>query len=450
MEDMHPEPRLVLARIALIGSALAHLALAEEWLPQEPIARVEEGEPYVSACFADGGKLVLVATEDGLVRRLDAGTLETRGEVQLPFKGVLWVGTRDTEKSVAAGLPDGTVRVCDGETGKERSRIDVGAGACTALSLAPDARVLATGGADGRLLLWWVPTREVMQEIAAHEGAVSEVAFSGDGRVVTTAGADHAWRVWEVATAGNLVDWDGVPTVGALAFHPSGWRIAEACDAYFRVGYTTGSRMGAGIEGHSSNVCALAFSPDGLRLFSADEGGTAAIWDVSALEGMPEQADTLGGHIIRNRWLDLASSHAAEGLGTVEFLLAHADEFIEYATERDKPIQADEAQIRGLVKSLSDEWEAGWACQELEQLGEAARPYLAAAPDGEEKSLLLATVGKPVPRTPFALRNLREVHLMESIGSEKARALLRAWAGGHPLARLTQDARAALRRLERR
>jgi hypothetical protein len=55
----------------------------------------------------------------------------------------------------------------------------------------------------------------------------------------------------------------------------------------------------------------------------------------------------------------------------------------------------------------------------------------------------------PVTRSELA-RGVRAVAVLEDIGTQQARRLLMALAGGEPEARLTQEARAALKRLDRR
>jgi hypothetical protein len=52
--------------------------------------------------------------------------------------------------------------------------------------------------------------------------------------------------------------------------------------------------------------------------------------------------------------------------------------------------------------------------------------------------------------TPEELRALRLAQACEFAGTPSARALLKQWAGGAPGAMLTEDAKAALARLERR
>ncbi|WP_152053975.1 WD40 repeat domain-containing serine/threonine protein kinase [Tautonia marina] len=58
---------------------------------------------------------------------------------------------------------------------------------------------------------------------------------------------------------------------------------------------STGSIL-ATLDGHSGNVSALAFSSDGLRLVSADEKGSAVLWDVAGRRELA-RVDELGGRV---------------------------------------------------------------------------------------------------------------------------------------------------------
>jgi hypothetical protein len=96
------------------------------------------------------------------------------------------------------------------------------------------------------------------------------------------------------------------------------------------------------------------------------------------------------------------------------------------------------------------------ASRDLKTLGELAEPalrrVLEARPSAEVKrrlaDLLDALDGKAP--SPELLRSLRALQVVEGIGTPEARRVLGGLAGGAPEARLTQEAKASLERLDRR
>jgi hypothetical protein len=113
-----------------------------------------------------------------------------------------------------------------------------------------------------------------------------------------------------------------------------------------------------------------------------------------------------------------------------------------------------------LAKHIADLGSATFAVREaaskaLAELGELAVPVLDAALKGKpslEMRQRLEKLRESVSRGPNLpeLRRLRTVQALELAGTVEARAALRTWAGGAAGARLTEDARAALARLQGR
>jgi hypothetical protein len=95
------------------------------------------------------------------------------------------------------------------------------------------------------------------------------------------------------------------------------------------------------------------------------------------------------------------------------------------------------------------------ASAELERLGELAaadlRKALAGQPSLELRrrvETLLGRLRRP-PLSAEPLRQVRAVEVLERVGSAEAKRLLETLAGGAPGVRLTEEARAALKRLPR-
>jgi hypothetical protein len=91
------------------------------------------------------------------------------------------------------------------------------------------------------------------------------------------------------------------------------------------------------------------------------------------------------------------------------------------------------------------------ATRELQALGELARPALKRALEKtssiEVRQRAEKLLRNPKDLTPDQLRGIRAVEVLERIATPEARSVLEALAKGLPEARLTEEAKAALKRL---
>jgi hypothetical protein len=120
------------------------------------------------------------------------------------------------------------------------------------------------------------------------------------------------------------------------------------------------------------------------------------------------------------------------------------------------PAPAEREHVARLVADLdSDDFAVREkAAQELVKLGDGIESVLRQALEGkpaaETTRRLRDLIQKAQGWPPQRLREFRAVEVLERIGSQEARQLLKTLAEGAPEARLTQEAKASLERLTRR
>jgi RNA polymerase sigma factor (sigma-70 family) len=158
-----------------------------------------------------------------------------------------------------------------------------------AVAFSPDGKHLAAGDGSGKVVLWDIESGKAVrsidsrfdpEETAQSRPAVRALAFSPDAKTLAS-GGDGAVKLWDLATGRERLNLADRKSPLAIAFSPDG-RILASADSNQRVqiwDVTSGKlsavseapRMGSG----------LAFSPDGKLLAGASTDSTVRLWEAA-------------------------------------------------------------------------------------------------------------------------------------------------------------------------
>jgi len=153
-------------------------------------------------------------------------------------------------------------------------------------------------------------------------------------------------------------------------------------------------------------------------------------------------------------WRRLTTENPVEAEQAVRAMAKAGDRAVTFLAPRLEPSRADAGQIRRWIAELGSQRYAvrQEAFRGLASLGEAARPALVKARESGKLSAeakvrvdrLLAAQPVLVPRAPEARQAEWAVAVLQHVGTEPARRVLRRLASGAAAARLTRRAQAAL------
>ncbi|HEY8503596.1 MAG TPA: hypothetical protein VIL46_03380, partial [Gemmataceae bacterium] len=337
----------------------------------------------------------------------------------------------------------------------------------SAMAFSPDGKLVATAadvpfrggrGAAIDVHIWDIATgKEVRRIEGAGDGQIRGLAFSPDGKYLAIGGSGGlgfkiATRLWDVATGKEVQSFETLADY--LAFSPDGRMLAAArlLSPTVEVWEVASGQKRAEFDTRSGSVLGLAFSADGRTLASLGENTTAVLWDLTLGQRAAEPAD------LEATWKELSAADAAAAYRALRKLTAAGDAAVPFLAERLRPVRtADAETVRRLIARLESPRfaEREKAARELADLGSAAVPFLREALQGQ----LAAEARRQIERlleehapeglSPARLRQLRAVEALEQAGTPAARRLLGELAGGVPGDRLSAEAAAALRRLER-
>ena len=175
-------------------------------------------------------------------------------------------------------------------------------GSVNAVAFSFDGATLATAGNDWTVRLWDAASGQQQRVLEGHTDWVNAVAFSPDGATLATGGHDGTVCLWDAASGqqqhvleGHTIVVSAVAHAGAVsavAFSPDGatlttadehgtvclWDAASGQQQYELEGHAGPVKAVA----HAGRVSAVAFSPDGATLATADEHGTVCLWDAAS------------------------------------------------------------------------------------------------------------------------------------------------------------------------
>jgi len=212
-----------------------------------------------------------------------------------------WQVPQGTAVHAVAFSPDGSILVTGGDDDRVSAwnvaQLTAGlhrpvatyrlTGSVLAAAFRPGGTMLATGDDDGRITLWNRATGRVAAQLTAPPGlSAYDLAFSPDGRTlaIDELGLPPQSRIklWNVSSGKSLPSLgDPVGATHAVAFSPDGAVLATADTDGTGLWDVATGRLRARLTADSAPVSKLAFSPDGKTLAAGGADGVTTVWDVA-------------------------------------------------------------------------------------------------------------------------------------------------------------------------
>lgn len=285
----------------------------------------------------------------------------------------------------------------------------------------PSGKWLATSASRGADLQVWdvekgQPLRDFKKvDVDAHGRDPAPLAFSTDGKLMAAAGANREIHVWETLT------WSEIKT----------------------------------FRGHQKAVTSVQFSPDGKTLASSSEDTTVLLWAVKDLK--PDSSRYTKSQLDKY-WQMLGHKDGELASLAMKSLQQNPDQAVELFDERlNVGTRLDEKDLPTLIKKLLDEDPMIHlpATLQLREYGKSAVPFLFKQLNQSNSKLQLRRVENLLaelnrfPVSPKALRRTRAIQILEQIGNEVSRSLLKKMAESKIRTKASLDAKAALIRLDK-
>ncbi len=305
----------------------------------------------------------------------------------------------------------------------------------TQLVFSPDGLTLAATHRTGLVYCWNTSTgRQFFQ----FPGKANSFCFSPDGNMVVTVAGDEI-RLIELAS--------GQPCLAAKLLEPSNVSLNGLFLDTFPVG----------------RISAQAISPDGASLaVAAAEDNSISIWPLAPAGWKGPSDRAPAAEQLAGLWDRLAADNATDAYSAIWQMASGGESVVRFLQSKITAVAKapDRAQrVRALIENLDSTFAdiREKSASELAEIGADAEPQIRAAlakaaSDPRKKQLedILARLKSARPHQGESLRTLRAIRVLDRIGGEQAADVLKALAGGDPLAPETGRAKVALERLQHR
>jgi WD40 repeat protein len=430
------------------------------------------GLPELYLLSPDGRSVLVTVQDPGKSRLLDLATQEEQYGIDLVAGHAGLKAAFSADGKMMAGItpvanPTATpdVRVWNLAAGRETTRVPLRPGLEYAVAMSPEGKFVVVGASSGELMMWDAATGKERWTNLRENQWTTHLAFSPDGRWIAAAGLARI-RLIEAASGVELQRFENPDhlQINFLVFSPDGRTLAAAGTdengqtqtGTVRLWETATAKVRVDFTAHRGTISALAFSPDGRVLASGSDDTTILLWDLTgklnadvrgAVRPKPAEFDAL--------WKDLNDADAAKSYRLVQRLAAYPEEAVALVNAKLPPAKPLDAVIDKMIAQLDHEEFARreQASKFLAEVGKAAEPALTKALAGQsspEKKRRLAELLEALKLarpTPEMVRPTRALEVLERLGTPEARQLLEELGKGDKNAKLTQDAKATLKRL---
>jgi WD40 repeat protein len=236
---------------------------------------------YAVAVSPDG-KRAAAGCKDSVVREFSLADGALLRELKGHRGYVRSVAYSHDGKRLFSSADDGSVCVWEGDGAEPVQRLEGHLGGVLSVAVSANDKLLLSGGRDGTVRVWDLVE---LAEIACYKGQrgwVESVLFVGNDRYAMSAGRDGRMLRWNL-DSGKLV---GEMTRGSWLSNavasPDGMRVYVADNTWAVTCWDVPeAKMLSAVKGHAQAVSAVALSPDGKYLVTGSADATLLVWDLA-------------------------------------------------------------------------------------------------------------------------------------------------------------------------
>jgi WD40 repeat protein len=420
-------------------------------------------QPVRAVAFAPNGKTLVSGSADKTVRVWQLDPIKELQKFEMKDGSVDAVAFSPDGKWIATAGGDKIIHVWDPDKGKEIQALKGHENGVTSVCFSPNGKMLVSGSKDRTVRVWDVNAGKELCQYKVHQGWVLSVAFGPDGQAVASSSRDQSIIWYDVIARRQLLrvqTYDG--PVPAIAFSPDGKVLASGSKdqkIHFWDLYTgKDTHQAAGLKGL---VTGLAFSKDGRILAAGGDDGAAAAWDVEVLlKTAGPRREELASKDLARLWNELASDEEAVTYRALQTLVANPKRSVEFLSGRLKaPMALDSDKIAKLLTDLANEDFATRekATEELLLGGELVEKALKNAlknkpltVEAKRRVEQVLSVMEDRPKEAEEQRRQMALEVLERAGTEEAKGIVKALAGGPAYADITKEAKTSLERMGQR
>jgi WD40 repeat protein len=227
--------------------------------------------------FSPDGKHIATASADHTAKVWDAGAGEEVMTLTIPeVFGVAY--NEDGKRLVAATTK--AVSIWDSSSGKMVSELAVP----DTVSLSTVGKFLATSTKDGKVTIQDGSTGELLRQIKCGTGENVESAdLDAEGKQIVVSDEKGNVKICDAFSGAELRRWRGAEgRILSVSFSPDAKRIATANQDGTAKLWDTGGQKLFVLSGRRDPVSNVLFSHDGKRLATVGQANTATLWDADA------------------------------------------------------------------------------------------------------------------------------------------------------------------------
>jgi len=193
------------------------------------IANIQTKGDNINLCWTPDTHTIAVGNKEDLITFIDTRTWKISNEEQFKFEvnEMSWNKEGDLFYLTSG---QGSIHILSYPDLKQQHVIEAHPANCICIKFNPNGLNFAIGGADALVSIWDVNELVCIRTLSRLDWPIRTISYSYDGKMIASGSEDHFIDISHVDTGTKICEVPGDSPTYTVAWHPSKYLLAFACE----------------------------------------------------------------------------------------------------------------------------------------------------------------------------------------------------------------------------